>query len=96
MPKRTCCIVAEVDIPTNVLAAGSLAFGAVTGAVTYLWRRKDKELDDTRAELRAVQAKYEDLLKSLATSEPERKEALNNIARALADNTALLRERIRQ
>lgn len=85
---------AEVDIPTNFLTAGGLVFGAVTGAVTYLWRRKDKELDDARAETRAVQAKYEDLLKSLLTTEPERKAALEGIARAVADNTALLRERI--
>lgn len=84
-----------VDIPTNVLAAGTAVFGAVTGALGYLWRAKQKELDDCRADLKAAQTKYEELLKSLVASEPARKEALDNMARALADNTALLRERIR-
>ena len=96
MQERTLCTVAEVDIPTNVLAAGGLVFGAFTGAVTYLWRRKDKELDDVRAELKAAQTKYEDLLKSMVAAEPQRAQALDTIARTLADNTALLRERIRQ
>ncbi len=85
-----------VDIPTNVLAAGTLVFGAATGALGYLWKGKQKELDESRAETRAVQEKYENLLKSMIASEPQRKEALDNMARALADNTALLRERIRQ
>lgn len=84
------------DIPTNILAAGTLVFGAATGALGFLWKGKQKELDDARAETRATQAKYEDLLKSMIASEPARKEALDNMARALSDNTALLRERIRQ
>ncbi len=82
-----------VDIPTNVLAAGTAVFAAVTGGLSFLWRGKQKELDDSRAETKAVQAKYEELLNKLIASEPQRKEALDNIARALADNTALLRER---
>lgn len=85
-----------VDIPTNVLAAGTIVFGAVTGAVTYLWKGKQKELEDLRLELKALQSKYEAVLLSQVATEPQRKEALDNIARALADNTALLRERIRQ
>jgi len=88
--------VAEVDIPTNVLAAGGLVFSAVTGAVAYLWKGKQKELDDVRADLKAAQTKYEELLKSMVVAEPQRAQALDTIARTLADNTALLRERIRQ
>lgn len=83
------------DIPTNVLAASTAVFAALTGAVSYLWRGKQKELDDSRAETKAVQTKYEELLLKMVASEPQRKEALDNIARALADNTSLLRERTR-
>ncbi len=85
-----------VDIPTNVLAAGTVVFTAVTGAVGWMFKSKQKELEDARAETKETQEKYEDLLKSMVASEPQRKEALDNMARALADNTALLRERIRQ
>jgi len=85
-----------VDIPTNVLAAGTVVFGAVTGAVGYLWKGKQKDLDDARADLKAMQIKYEELLKSMIEAEPARKAALESMAKALADNTALLRERIRQ
>lgn len=84
------------DIPTNVLAASTAVFAALTGAVGYLWKGKQKELDDARSDIKALQAKYEGLLTSMVASEPQRKEALESIARALADNTALLRERIKQ
>lgn len=85
-----------VDIPTGWLTAGTLVFGAVTGGVTYLWRRKDKELDDARAETKVVQAKYEDLLKAMAAAEPTRAQALDKIAVTLAETTVLLKERIKQ
>jgi acyl transferase domain-containing protein len=86
--------VAEVDIPTNVLAAGGLVFGAFTGAVAYVWKGKQKEIDDLRADLKAAQTKYENILLTMATSEPQRAQALEAMARALAENTAIVRERI--
>ena len=84
-----------VDIPTGWLTAGTLALGTFTGAVAYLWKGKQKEVDDARAETKAVQGKYEELLKAMAAAEPQRAQALDKIAATLAENTALLRERVR-
>ncbi len=80
------------DIPAGVLTAGTALFGAIAAALGFLWKGKQKDVDDLRVELRRMQDKYEDLLLKMVTSEPARKEALDNAVKAIADNTALLRE----
>jgi len=84
-----------VDIPTNVLVAATAVGTAVTGAVGWLFKNKQVELDKANARIEELQDKLVDMLKAQLEEEPHRKETLAAIARAIEGNTNLIKERLR-
>lgn len=83
-----------VDIPTNVLAAGTVVFTAVTGAVGWMFKSKQAELDAARGKVDELQGKIQSILQAQLEAEPQRRETLASIARSTESNAALLKELI--
>jgi len=83
------------DIPTNVLVAGTTVLGAIGGAVGWLFKSKQAELDAANARILVLQDKLVCFLRAQVESEPARKEALAAMARATADTNQLIRERLK-
>lgn len=81
-----------VDIPTNVMVVAAGVGTAVTGAVGWLFRSKQAEVDAARAKVDELQGKIQAILQAQLEAEPQRRETLANIARSQADNNALLKE----
>jgi len=83
------------DIPTNVLVAGTTVLGTIGGAVGWLFKSKQAELDAANARILVLQDKLVCFLRAQVESEPARKEALAAMARATADTNQLIRERLK-
>ncbi len=81
-----------VDIPTNVLVAITGVGTAVTGAVGWLFRSKQAELDAERAKNDVLQGKIQSILQAQLEAEPQRRETLAAIARSTESNAALLKD----
>lgn len=86
---------ADVDIPQNVLIALGAIGGAAAGAIGWVFKNKQAELDKLQGRYELLQDKYEAVLKSAVENEPARKDALLKIAQALADNNTLIKAQIR-
>lgn len=84
-----------VDIPTNVMVAAGAVGTAVTGAIGWLFRAKQAELDKANARIVELQDKLVSMMQSQLEAEPARKETLAAIARAIEGNTTLIKERLR-
>lgn len=80
------------DIPTNVLVAGTALVGAVTGAVGWLFKGKQAELDRANGRIVELQDKLVAVLQAQVEAEPKRRETLDAMARQTADTNQLIRE----
>lgn len=86
---------ADVDIPQNILIALGAIGSATVGAIGWVFRNKQAELDKLQERYELLQDKYEGVLKAAVENEPARKDALLKIAQALADNNTLIKAQIR-
>lgn len=86
---------ADVDIPQNILIALGGVGSAAAGALGWVFKNKQGELDRLQARYDVLQDKYEAVLKAAVENEPARKDALLKIAQALADNNTLIRAQLR-
>ena len=83
-----------VDIPTNVMVAAGAVGTTFAGAIGWLFRSKQAELDAERAKNDVLQGKIQSILQAQLEAEPLRRETLANIARSQADTNALVKELI--
>ena len=85
----------DFDIPTNVMVLGGGIGTALTGAVAWVFRGKQAELDAANARIVVLQDKLVSIMQSQLEAEPARKETLASIARAIEGQTSLIKERLR-
>lgn len=83
------------DIPTNVLVAGTTILGTISGAVAWLFNKKQAELDAANARIIVLQDKLVGFLQSQVEAEPARRETLAAMSRATANTNQLIRERLK-
>ncbi len=81
-----------VDIPTNVMVAAGAIGTAVTGAVGWLFRSKQAELDAARAKVDELQGKIQNILQAQLEAEPQRRETLASLVRAQAETNVYLKD----
>ncbi len=81
-----------VDIPTNVLVVLGGVGTAVTGAVGWLFRSKQAELDAARAKVDELQGKIQAILQAQLEAEPQRRETLASLVRAQAETNVYLKD----
>lgn len=68
--------------------------GIVAGFMFYLWRQRGEEITKADAKIEELQNKIQAMLQAQLEGEPQRRQTLADITRAIADNTALLKERL--
>ncbi len=81
-----------VDIPTNVMVVAAGVGTAVTGAVGWLFRSKQGELDAARAKVDELQGKIQAILQAQLEAEPQRRETLASLVRAQAETNVYLKD----
>ena len=69
--------------------------GLIALGTLYLYRGRGIDLDRANAKVDELQAKIVTMLQAQLEGEPQRRQTLADITRAIADNTNLLRERLK-
>ena len=69
--------------------------GILAGFTFYLWRDRGIQLTAAQQKIDELQAKLVSMLQAQLEGEPQRRQTLADITRAIADNTNLLRERLK-
>ena len=85
----------DVDIISLLSKLSGPSAGILCAFLAYLWIGRGKEIAALQARVDALQQKIQDMLQSQLEGEPQRRQTLADITRAIADNTNLLRERLR-
>ena len=85
----------DVDIISLLSKLSGPSADILCAFLAYLWIGRGKEIAALQARVDALQQKIQDMLQSQLEGEPQRRQTLADITRAIADNTNLLRERLR-